>query len=305
MSSQVMRLDQINLALIVVCVGLAYLLPFELVLLSYAILGPAHYLTQINWLHERRYFVAQSGFLGYGIGLTVLAVLVPSMFAAALLAAVVLAILYLANVKSSWAILTSAAVLVGYQLFLKELTITNLLLAVLLPTVIHVYVFTFLFMLLGALKSQSSWGLMAALAMPLAGVLFFAFPPSGLIWNTQFVQSNSNLFQHVIEQLLQVLQINSSATLIASGMGFLSFAYTYHYLNWFSKVELIRWHQVSIKRWVIMALIYFSALGIYFYDYRLGFSVLLFLSLLHVVLEFPLNGSSLRELTRMMNPVKA
>jgi hypothetical protein len=29
---------------------LAIVIPFELVLLSYAVLGPAHYLTEISWL---------------------------------------------------------------------------------------------------------------------------------------------------------------------------------------------------------------------------------------------------------------
>jgi hypothetical protein len=39
-----------------------------------------------------------------------------------------------------------------------------------------------------------------------------------------------------------------------------------------------------------------AATGLYFYDYVLGFRVLLFLSLLHVILEFPLNAVSLRQL---------
>src|SRR5436190_7509305 len=36
--------------------ALACLLPFELFLLSYAVLGPLHYLTQISWLHDRGWF---------------------------------------------------------------------------------------------------------------------------------------------------------------------------------------------------------------------------------------------------------
>src|SRR5437868_3748453 len=35
---------------------LAFNLPFELFLFSYAILGPLHYLTEIGWLHQRNYF---------------------------------------------------------------------------------------------------------------------------------------------------------------------------------------------------------------------------------------------------------
>ena len=35
---------------------IATVLPFELFLFVYAVLDPAHYLTQISWLHDRKYF---------------------------------------------------------------------------------------------------------------------------------------------------------------------------------------------------------------------------------------------------------
>src|SRR5262245_66068389 len=35
---------------------LAWMLPFEMFLLAYAVLGPLHYLTQISWLHDRGWF---------------------------------------------------------------------------------------------------------------------------------------------------------------------------------------------------------------------------------------------------------
>ncbi len=41
--------------------ALAYLLPFELLVLSYTVLGPAHYLTEISWLHDRKYFLPHRG----------------------------------------------------------------------------------------------------------------------------------------------------------------------------------------------------------------------------------------------------
>src|ERR1043165_9571235 len=52
------------------CVA-AFVLPFELFLFSYAVLGPLHYLTEISWLHKRQYF--SSGKYDY-IFLVVLAV---------------------------------------------------------------------------------------------------------------------------------------------------------------------------------------------------------------------------------------
>ena len=34
----------------------AFMLPFETFLFAYAFLGPLHYLTEISWLHDRKYF---------------------------------------------------------------------------------------------------------------------------------------------------------------------------------------------------------------------------------------------------------
>ena len=71
---------------------------------------------------------------------------------------------------------------------------------------------------------------------------------------------------------------------------FIAFAYLYHYLNWFSKTTVIGWHKViSRKKLILLIGIWGVSVGLYFYNYLLGFSVLLLLSLLHVLLEFPLN----------------
>ena len=56
------RADTIHAGLLLASLALAYVLPFELLLLSYAILGPAHYFTEISWLHDRRYFLPQARF---------------------------------------------------------------------------------------------------------------------------------------------------------------------------------------------------------------------------------------------------
>src|ERR1700720_2040252 len=56
-SSSSSWLDCTHLALMLAALVLAFALPFELVVFSYAVLGPAHYLTEISWLHERSYFL--------------------------------------------------------------------------------------------------------------------------------------------------------------------------------------------------------------------------------------------------------
>ena len=50
------RVNYINIALMVLSMAAAFVVPFELFLFSYAVLGPAHYLTEISWLHDRQYF---------------------------------------------------------------------------------------------------------------------------------------------------------------------------------------------------------------------------------------------------------
>src|SRR6476620_636665 len=50
------QVNYLNIALMIVSCLLAFRFPFELFLFSYAILGPLHYLTEISWLHERKYF---------------------------------------------------------------------------------------------------------------------------------------------------------------------------------------------------------------------------------------------------------
>ena len=70
---------------------------------------------------------------------------------------------------------------------------------------------------------------------------------------------------------------------------FIAFAYTYHYLNWFSKTKIINWHQVSKNRLLVTFTIWIASMALYVYDYKLGLSALFFLSVLHVFLEFPLN----------------
>ena len=72
-------------------------------------------------------------------------------------------------------------------------------------------------------------------------------------------------------------------------MRFIAFAYLYHYLNWFSKTEIIRWHKVPKVRFIIVMVTWIAASLFYAYDYSLGLSLLFFLSFSHVLLEFPLN----------------
>src|SRR5262245_28678727 len=53
------KLDLLNIGLMLVALGLACSRPYEVFLLAYAFVGPLHYLTEISWLHDRRNFCAR------------------------------------------------------------------------------------------------------------------------------------------------------------------------------------------------------------------------------------------------------
>src|SRR5262249_42738629 len=121
-----------------------------------------------------------------------------------------------------------------------------------------------------------------------------AFPPSAAVLVPAFADVARDYFGNVGPALgrlfgTQSLRLDGRLT------GLLAFVYTYHYLNWFIKADVIRWADVPPARLVLVAAISVASTGLYFYDYALGFSVLLALSLVHVVLEFPLNALAMRQ----------
>ncbi len=63
----------------------------------------------------------------------------------------------------------------------------------------------------------------------------------------------------------------------------------YHYINWFSKTSIIKWHEIPKNRGITIIGLWMILLGIYAHSYQTGMATLYFLSALHVMLEFPLN----------------
>src|ERR1700742_817121 len=61
MDLTIRRGDVVHLGLLALSAAMAYAAPFELLLLSYIVLGPAHYYTEISWLHDRKYFMPHRG----------------------------------------------------------------------------------------------------------------------------------------------------------------------------------------------------------------------------------------------------
>lgn len=87
-------------------------------------------------------------------------------------------------------------------------------------------------------------------------------------------------------------------------MGFIAFAYTYHYLNWFSKTSILRWHAVPRRRIPLILCVWGASLALYAWGYARGFKWLFFLSLIHVLLELPLHHRTVMEIGREMRSLR-
>lgn len=336
------QVNYLNIGLMLISASVAFIIPFELFLFSYAILGPLHYLTEISWLHKRNYFTkgkkdfvfllilcffilifsyitpilswifpvdANGNFVDAGIAniaekagsLTVTLIFLS--FGAALI---------MILVKSRTFKFISYALLFLMGLAMHSNQFYLVLFAVFLPTLIHVFFFTGAFILVGALKSKSVSGYISIIVFLLCSVSFFIlFREPGYIisnyaksaYNESFFSLNYTVFEWLMPHMLEgvrsmdglrdIIYNTSSGILITR---FIAYAYTYHYLNWFSKTSVIKWHEISRPGLAIIVGLWIASIALYSYDYRTGLTALYFLSFLHVLLEFPLNFQSFKQI---------
>lgn len=386
------RINYLNIGLMILSAISAYFFPFETFLMAYAFLGPLHYLTEISWLHDRQYF--SKGKYDFIVLLTVGVLLSIAAFAKdfnvftqvydyfaeanlfdkLLVLALFSAVLFV-FVRSVW--IKVFAILFLYIFISGWLSpdanqgkpsTTVFALTSLVPTLIHVYVFTGLFMLFGALKARSKtglWSVVFFILTPLFLVYYLPTNPEGegnltsygkeayyaegtgffntnvsimrqfdlapvatnrdyleflqrrknrdLSYEQRFLDQNKNRLEEEFkvdmgdgkESTYPAADLRPGASkdnwwdlVFFSPVGimlmrFIAFAYLYHYLNWFSKTEIIRWHKVPKVRFVAVVFLWLTACGLYAYNYALGLSFLFFLSFTHVLLEFPLNITSM------------
>ena len=312
------QINYLNIGLMILSCIVAYILPFELFLFSYAVLGPLHYLTEISWLHERNYFTEDNpnkkrrrphqGWL----------MLVAAAMGALILGFVAVEVLKLpANPKWEitmfYLVFVTALLVTEFKsrtirisLFIVALASLLLfsgsryyvILAFFLVTIIHVFLFTGAFIFYGALKGRSVSGILSLVVFLACAISFFVYAPnaSGHIVGN-YVRSSYRSFNGLNSELIKLLNLGSGTSeneIYESSTGFMimrliAFAYTYHYLNWFSKTSIIKWHEVSTHRAAVMIAVWLLSLALYLYDYDTGMAVLYFLSILHVMLEFPLD----------------
>ena len=317
------QINYINIGLMLVSAVLAFILPFELFLFSYAVLGPLHYLTEIGWLHKKNYFT--KGKYDF-IFLSILCVLVfyfsfikpvhsgtkvpPIIFYGLLISFV-----FVFVKDNLYRIALALLILIG--LYLSHVGENYFMwVAVFLPTIIHVLVFTWAFMLFGVLKNKSKSGFLSIMALGICVISFFVIKAPALQYEvSEYVGKSYDLFNVLNKYLVEFFGLSTAADSSTHSivyesnagfivMRFIAFSYTYHYLNWFSKTSIIQWHQVPKKTLIITLSLWVFSVALYFYDYEKGLKALYFISFLHVFLEFPLNIVSFQGIIKSLLPSK-
>jgi len=311
------QVNYLNIFLMIVAAIAAFIRPFETFLFVYAFLGPLHYLTEISWLHDRNYFTGKKTdaillvLAGVVITLAALRIIpnLPDNAATAITFFAFGSALIFVIFKNAYSRAFALFVMFVISIMVSGSNFIHSVFSVFLPTIIHVFLFTGLFILVGALRGRSFSGIASLVVFILVAISFFVFFPQGNIYAvSDRVKSNYEDFQtlnyylmtpfskhdfnqpaNIKEYLSFVNNILYSSRSAFAVMAFIAFAYTYHYLNWFSKTSVIQWHQIPRSRFAAIIVIWLASIGIYAYDYALGLKWLFFLSFSHVLLEFPLN----------------
>ncbi len=329
------QLNYLNIGLMILSCIIAFIMPFELFLFSYAILGPLHYLTEISWLHKRQYFTpGKNDFLMLGLFALLIsfanifpyfyAMLCPkndegqsiisdgALHFIQVIQGYIPGLVFMAFTGSALIILAKDARkrIIGFILIaivawlFHSGRIAFYAFAVFLPTLVHVFIFTGIFILAGTLKSKSISGILSLVVFVVCAIsLFLLFPdagaPPGPItmrnYDTAFFMFNRQIFDAMLHQNANREMVYYSSTGIMITR-FIAYAYTYHYLNWFSKTSIIKWHLIPRRSLVTIVIIWILSITLYLTDYTMGIMVLYFLSYLHVIFEFPLNFHSFKDI---------
>jgi hypothetical protein len=299
--------ERLNAGLMVASCAAAFAAPFHLFLVAYAFLGPLHYLTEISWLHDRDYFAPRPAARRWWLALVGIAALVlvygyvsNDLLGRPVSPTLEIGVTYLVFLTAPlliWvrhpvnAVVLMALAAGGLAIFSN--TRGYALLAYLIITIIHVLVFTAAFVLHGALRTRSRWGMVTLAVFLLCIAAVFVFDARPLLGASADIRRAYSFFESLNVQLMALFGLSGGGIYDSPGalavMRLIAFAYTYHYLNWFSKTSIIRWHEVPRMRIIAIVAAWLGIVALYARDYTVGISLLYIVSLLHVLLEFPLN----------------
>ncbi len=306
----------INLLMLLVSFALACILPFDVFLFSYAVLGPLHYLTELQWLNSKNFFLQKPQALTFVALSAVLTLLLfagylnlvlfrTDIFSGAVLSVFFIFCTYLVVMsRSAWvrSVFILLAVIIASLYFVRPDLI--ILLGLFIPTLIHVYIFTALFMVSGYYRSPDIYSLVAIVLLLSVPFLIYFLPVESLVSAGRSSEKifNATGFRLINSQLVFLFKGNvNDAVTVLKVQVFIAFAYTYHYLNWFAKTSVIGWARaLGPKKIILVSAIWILSIALYLYNYQTGLTVLFVLSMLHVLAEFPLNALSVRTVFQKM-----
>lgn len=310
-------LDQLNIGLMLISCLLAFMFPFQLFLFSFAVLGPLHYFTEIPWLHGKGYYTTgKYDFLmlvALCCGVATLFYIIRSenridsdlaFIITSLCFVAFFGALAIATLKTAWQKVITLLLISGSSLLFSHIDFVTMVFTNFIPSIIHVYIFTGCFILYGALRHKSRTGILSLIVFALCTVAIFTIQPSATSDRSlsYYIKTSYINFADLNFELINLLGLErvdrgsaqlhdilftSNAGVIV--MRLIAFSYTYHFLNWFSKTSIIKWHHIPKRSLTIILLLWVGSLTLYALNFTIGIQYLYFLSLLHVMLEFPLN----------------
>ena len=226
--------------------GTSLRFPFELFLFSYAVLGPLHYLTEIGWLHKKNYYTkGKYDFLFLTVACIILVYwnfyppnksnLMADIILLGLLTSIVF--VFIKDWLYRFALIALTFLCIS---FLNNFPHYFTWIAIFLPTIIHVFIFTWVFMLYGVFKERSWPGVLSILVLITCAILLFVIQPQNLMYivsdytqksYSQFVLLNVNLVElfkmDKFTELSQVFSTNAGFVI----MRFIAFANLYRLRN--------------------------------------------------------------------------
>jgi hypothetical protein len=325
-------IDKLNLVLIILSFIAACLFPFEVFLFSYAFFGPLHYLTETNWIRDKNYFVINNYWKYLVLFSAILyslpfIILLPFwstilseetisfvssnlfVFNNVIMLFILISAIFTLFHKTYKAFIYSFLIVLLFSIWTYNTETYKLILGLFLPTIIHVYLFTIIFMVYGARKKKNIFNIInifLVLFLPLSLIFmevdfidyYFSDSVKDAYLENNFHVLNANLAQ--LFGVYEDLKFFFYEKVDLKIQIFIAFAYLYHYLNWFSKTTIIGWHKkINNRKGIFIIALWILILMTFIYDYRLGLIVSIFFSVSHVMYEFPLNMLTIKSLFRL------
>lgn len=305
-----MKTDIITIFLILLSGAFAFIFPFQTFLFVYAFLGPLHYLTEINWLQQRNYFLQDKTnvyYLFVPIILIGSIVYIPTLFPLKPIIAFLIFFTFLVSIFNgtekiklykNWKFILCLFIGSITNIYFKDFFKT--IFSIFLPSLIHVFIFTGIFILSGFLKTKNKLSLLTFIVFLATSIFLLNFKG-----NNSLLEENILSKYHSFEKLNQILlsifgEENTTKQIVYFSvfgiklMQFIAFAYTYHYLNWFSKTAIIQWHKTTKIKISVIIIVWILSVLLYLNNYKSGLYWLYLLSLTHIILEFPLDITSVK-----------